>query len=343
MDRNDIIKLVIANQGKHRLLKGGKPNDKQFYKASKSTYEKKAYNAIDGYQQVHDGPSIDAFLNPNSREILIGIRGTGLSVDDVTADVNIVGNNLKNTTRYKKDVIQMEEIFAKYPPDEGYTYYLGAHSLGSAIIAELKRQFPFLKDAVVFNGALQPIDIANQPTDMKFKYIDKDPLYNIIGKSVKNKEVFPFEELKKGSFFGRLGAKLQPTALKAHKLEQFENRYGGSKKSGFVAAIIAKKPNYPKLDIRNVKHPSKNLRDKAEIENPQQKQVQSVIFPKKEGWNIQKARKWMLSKGIVEKDKSIRVSLNKDTGNYQFIKHPASDFSHLTDEVIDGVKIVYGI
>lgn len=264
MDRNEIIRLVIANQGKPRLLKGGKPNERQFYRAAKSSYEKKAFNAIDGYQQIHDGPTIDAFLNPNSREILVGVRGTAASIDDLKADVNIVSSNLKNTARYKQDVKQMEEVFAKYPPSEGYAYYLGGHSLGSAIIAELKRQYPFLKDATVFNGALQPVDIADQPVDMKFKYIDKDPLYNIIGKSVRNKEVFPYEELKKGSFFGRLGAKLQPTALKAHKLEQFESRFGGSKQSGYVAAIIAKKSGkYPKLDIRKVKNPSADLINKS--------------------------------------------------------------------------------
>lgn len=259
MDRNEIIRLVIANQGKPRLLKGGKPNDKQFYRAAKSTYEKKAFNAIDGYQQIHDGPTIDAFLNPNSREILVGVRGTAASIDDLKADVNIVSSNLKNTARYKQDVKQMEEIFSKYPPDT-YAYYLGGHSLGSAIIAELKRQYPFLKDSVAFNGALQPVDIANQQTDMRFKYIDRDPLYNIIGKSVRNKDVFPYEELKKGSFFGRLSAKLQPTALKAHKLEQFESRFGGSTKSGYVRAIIAKKSNkYPKLDVNKVKNPSADL------------------------------------------------------------------------------------
>lgn len=207
---------------------GGQPSEKAFFKASKSSYKDKAFDSIDGYNKIYDGKTIDAFLNPNSSEILVGVRGTAMSTDDLKADVNIVSNNLKNTTRYKNDVKQMNEIFQQYPP-QNHNYYLGGHSLGSAIISQLKRDYPFLKDAVVFNGALQPVDLSNQHPDMKFKYIDKDPLYNIVGKSVKNKEVFPYEELKRGSFFGRIGAKLQPTILKAHKLEQFEKRYGGGR------------------------------------------------------------------------------------------------------------------
>lgn len=348
---------------------GGQPSEKAFYKSAKSTYQNKAFDNIEGYEKIYDGKTIDGFLNPNSREILIGVRGTAMSTDDLKADVNIVSNNLKNTTRYKNDVNQINQIFQQYPPEQ-YNYYLGGHSLGSAIISQLKRDYPFLKDAVVFNGALQPVDISNQHKDMKFKYIDKDPLYNIVGKSVQNKEVLPYEELKRGSFFGRIGATLQPTALKAHKLEQFDKRYGsgltsskprskrispekeaesrrldkrvskmikefdeeeereaearrerirkrkeelatrkreaerqerkeeadmvakvfkeagkpadwwnrpsafegkgkkagGSKVSGYVQAIVAKKPKYPNFDLKKVKNPSENLKTRFKKE-----------------------------------------------------------------------------
>jgi hypothetical protein len=236
--RKILEEVYKPQKGKYRLFRGGQPNEKAFFKASKSSYENKAFDNIEGYNKIYDGKTIDAFLNPKSREILVGVRGTAMSLDDLKADANIVGNNLKNSTRYINDVKQMNEIFQNYPPNN-FNYYLGGHSLGSAIIAQLKRDYPFLKDAVVFNGALQPVDISNQPPDMKFKYIDKDPLYNIVGKSVRNKEVFPYEELKRGSFFGRIGAKLQPTALKAHKLEQFESRYGGKRKGkGIVQSAV---------------------------------------------------------------------------------------------------------
>lgn len=257
---------------------GGRPSDKAFYKSAKSTYQNKAFDNIEGYEKIYDGKTIDGFLNPNSREILIGVRGTGLSVDDLKADVNIVSNNLKNTTRYKNDVNQINQIFQQYPPEQ-YNYYLGGHSLGSAIISQLKRDYPFLKDAVVFNGALQPVDISNQHKDMKFKYIDKDPLYNIVGKSVQNKEVLPYEELKRGSFFGRIGATLQPTALKAHKLEQFEKRYGGNRKAGFIRAIEAGKPSkgkstYPSMNVNKIKRPSMYLRVKYRSQLPPAKKAE---------------------------------------------------------------------
>lgn len=260
MDEN--IRRIIEevhkpHKGKYRLFKGGQPSEKAFFKASKSSYENKAFDTIEGYNKIYDGKTVDAFLNPQSREILVGVRGTAMSMDDLKADANIVGNNLKNSTRYINDVKQMNEIFQNYPPNN-FNYYLGGHSLGSAIIAQLKREYPFLKDAVVFNGALQPVDIANQPADMKFKYIDKDVLYNIIGKSVKNKEVFPYEELKRGSFFGRIGAKLQPTALKAHKLEQFESRYGGKMKGRGIVQSAARRV-LRAVDIEEAKQLGNNL------------------------------------------------------------------------------------
>lgn len=210
-----------------KKIKGGMPSDKVFYKATKYTYDKKAPDVIDGYNKIFDGETIDAFLKGN--EIIIGVRGTTLNLNDLKADVNIVSNNLKNSKRFQKDLEQFKNIVVNYPP-ENYTYYMSGHSLGGAVVAEFKRMFPFIKDSIVYNSASQPVDLSNQDPNIKYKYIDKDILYNITGKAIKNKEVFPFEGIKPKSFFGRIGASLTPTPIQAHKLEQFQKYYGNGRK-----------------------------------------------------------------------------------------------------------------
>lgn len=218
-----IIDSVIFETKK---LRGGQPSNRVYYKAVDSSYNKKAFDNINGFEKIFDGETLDAFLKGN--EIIVGVRGTLLNINDLKADVNIISNNLKNSKRFQNDLKQFNEIIQKYPPSN-YKYYLSGHSLGGAIVAEFKRLYPFIQESVVFNSASQPIDLTNQDPNIKYKFIDKDPLYNITGKAIKNKEVFPYTQIKPKSFFGRIGATLTPTTIQAHRLQQFENLVGDGK------------------------------------------------------------------------------------------------------------------
>lgn len=224
---NKVMQSLIKPKVKTtKKLRGGQPSNKVYYKAVDSSYNKKAFDNINGFEKIFDGETLDAFLKDN--EIIVGVRGTLLNVNDLKADVNIISNNLKNSKRFQNDLKQFEQVIQRYPPSN-YKYYLSGHSLGGAIVAELKRMFPFIQESVVFNSASQPIDLTNQDPNIKYKYIDKDPLYNITGKAIKNKEVYPFQQIKPKSFFGRIGATLTPTAIQAHRLNQFENLVGNGK------------------------------------------------------------------------------------------------------------------
>lgn len=76
-------------------------------------------------------------------------------------DATLPFNALRFTRRYRGDVAVIRQIVQKYPPNQ-YEYYLTGHSLGGAIVRQLKRDFPFFKDAVVYNGAFQPYDLTSR-------------------------------------------------------------------------------------------------------------------------------------------------------------------------------------
>lgn len=231
-----------------KRYKGGRPSDRAFLKASESSYEKSGYNNIEGYEKIFDGETIDAFLNRANNEILVGIRGTTLNMKDLTADLNIVGNNLNKTNRFKNDLFQFRQIINKYPPNQ-YQYYLSGHSLGGAIVKEFKREFPFIKAGITFNSASQPEDLVNQNPNIIDNYIDKDFLYNLTGRFINNKRVFNYKPKETKGVFGWLKQKATPTAINAHKLEQFDKVYGtGKNKKLIIQSVIVPKDKYSKKE-----------------------------------------------------------------------------------------------
>lgn len=210
------------------IIKGGKPSDKAYFQSADSSYKDKAFNHIDGYNLIFDGQTIDAFLNEGAKEIIIGIKGTTMNMNDLMADIKIIGNNLNKSDRYQKDLKQFNQILQNYPPDT-YNYYLSGHSLGGAIVKQMKKDFSFIKDSMTFNSASQPMDLVEQDNEILDNYIDKDFLYNLTGRFVKNKKVYPYKAKETKGVFGWLKQKATPTALNAHKLEQFDFMGKGKK------------------------------------------------------------------------------------------------------------------
>lgn len=203
-------------------LRGGRPSDKAYLLASQSSYLPKALENVNGYIKIYDGETIDAFLNRRNKEILVGVKGTTLNAKDLLADVNIARNNLRNTNRYKKDVEQFKQILYQYPPSE-YIYYVSGHSLGGAIIKQLRKDFPFIKEGQGFNPASQPKDLITQDPNILDNYIDKDFLYNTTGRFIKNKRVYPYVAQPTKGIFGWIKQKSTPTFINAHFLDNFNN------------------------------------------------------------------------------------------------------------------------
>jgi len=212
-----------------KSLKGGAPPQKAFFQSAEGAYEKQAPKIISGnYSLVMDSPTFDAYVNEQSKEVLIAPRGTDpTSFEDLKADGSLAFNQLRNSRRYKKDDTMMKKLIQQYPPTQ-YSYYASGHSLSGAIITQMRRDYPFIKMGVAYNSAFQPQDLLTQDPTIKRIYTDKDFLYNLGGKFFKNIQVIPMKREETSGFFSKLKQKLTPDGLQGHSLSNFKPLYGGS-------------------------------------------------------------------------------------------------------------------
>jgi hypothetical protein len=167
-------------------------------------------------------PTLDAWINWRDNTIMIAVRGTK-DFRDLKANTSLPFNNLTNTQRYKEDRATIEQIIKQFPPS-AYEYYLSGHSLGGAVVAQLKKDFPLLKDAVVYNSAYQTNDVIREDPTIKKLYTTDDPLYKLAGRTFKNKVVVPVNAgvlSKIGGIFGSVAR-----GYSGHKLTKFKSLYG---------------------------------------------------------------------------------------------------------------------
>lgn len=206
---------------------GQKPQNKTFYISAKEAYEKTAPSQIDGFTLVYDGRTLDAYVDRDSKTVLIGVRGT-VPTDwkDLKADASFPFNRLKSTRRYQENVVDMNQIVTEFPPEE-YEYWVSGHSLGGGISTQLQRDYPFIQGSVDFNSAFQSWDLVHQNPKAKKFYIQSDPLYNLGGRFFKNTTVLPPKgdalPAKRQSFFRRIFT-APKRGLDGHSIVQFEGR-----------------------------------------------------------------------------------------------------------------------
>jgi len=211
---------------------GVQPPEKDFFLASKQSYNitNTAEKNINGLNLVLETSTVKAYLNEAEKTILLAIRGTKPEIsEDLRADGMIALNMLSSTDRYKKDREIVNSLLTKYPASI-YDYYLTGHSLAGAIIAQLKRDFPQLKNAVVYNPASQPYDyVSQQSNEIKRIYTENDPLYNLGSMVFYNKQVIPTARKLAPDIpsFGALnyGSKAY-NYYQGHALDNFKGLYG---------------------------------------------------------------------------------------------------------------------
>jgi len=221
-------KQLIAVSLKEGLLGSGiQPPEKDFFLATKQSYNitNNAEKNINGLNLILETPTIKAYLNENEKTILLAVRGTKPEiVEDLKADGLILFNKLSTSDRYKKDKEIVGTLIYKYPPNI-YDYYLTGHSLAGAIIAQLKRDFLQLKNAVVYNPASQPYDYISQQSDqIKRIYTENDPLYKLGASIFKNKQVIP-TALQLAQDTSNLTSKAY-NFYQGHALDNFKGLYG---------------------------------------------------------------------------------------------------------------------
>ena len=187
-----------------------KPSDSLFFKASKESYEANPAQSLDGFQLVVNTATFDAYLDEQTKTLLISARGTA-DTQDVKADAALALNALTSTSRYQQDKRVMDSIVARYSPSI-YSYYITGHSLGGAIDNQLKRDYPFIKEAVEFNPAFQPKDLISRQGGIKRYYTKTDFLYKLGGRFLPN-----VHTIEPSKFTGLTAL----DALTGHKLENF--------------------------------------------------------------------------------------------------------------------------
>jgi hypothetical protein len=191
-----------------------RPSDSLFFKAAKESYEQNPDQSINGFELVVNTATFDAYLNDQTKTLLIGVRGT-LDSQDVIADASLAVNALSSSSRYKQDRRVMDSIVLRYPPSQ-YTYYITGHSLGGAINNQLKRDYPFIKEAVEFNPAFQPKDFVSRQSGIKRYYTKTDFLYKLGGRFLPN-----VQTIEPARFTGLTAL----DGLTGHKLENFSRLF----------------------------------------------------------------------------------------------------------------------
>jgi len=221
------VKGALKEGVKQAFSGKGAPPEKLFWKSADKAYDKVAPNNLGaGFEKIMDSPTLDAYLRPSDRSILVASRGTNpRDIGDLSADAQLLMNRLKLTRRYKTDKALLEKLMEQFSPEE-YEYYLSGHSLAGAIVQQLKRDYPQLKNAVTYNSAFQTADLKNQPGGVKRIYTDKDFLYNLGGKYFRNAKVIPADPEKAKGFFGAIASALTPSGIKGHSLSNFRKLYG---------------------------------------------------------------------------------------------------------------------
>ena len=168
----------------------GKPTRSEFGAIAKTAYDKTPPDTVGSWRKFFETPTIRGYMNTTDKAIMISVRGSADSRDWLKTNTQLPFNRLSSTERYKGDKKAVEEIASKYDPKQ-FEYYLVGHSLGGAIISQLKRDLPFLKDAVAYNPAFQPYDLLKPNTAQITRvYTEDDPLYKLGGRYL-NPEVIP--------------------------------------------------------------------------------------------------------------------------------------------------------
>jgi hypothetical protein len=207
---------------------GVRPTPKQFLDIAKTSYQKTPPQNVSDFTLFFNTPTLDGWVNEPRQTIVLSVRGTSTSdAGDLAADASIPFNRLSKSNRYNIDKASVMEIMKKYDPSR-YEYYLTGHSLGGAIVNQLKRDFPNLKDAVEYNAAFQPYDFLRQQSDqIQRNYTANDPLYRLGGRFFSKVNVLPAKPSVATSL-GAVGNLYD--ALQGHSLSNFDQLVGGNVK-----------------------------------------------------------------------------------------------------------------
>ncbi len=203
------------------------PPEKDFYDAAVQSYQPNPTQEVGALSLMESTPTLKVYGEGNT--ILLAERGTVPSdTRDLKADAAIPVGQLAGSARYAEDVARLRDLFARYPPG-AYEYYMTGHSLGGALTQQFRRDFPFIRRAVVYNSAFQPADVAAPGRDIKRLYTSTDPLYNLGGRLFRGSQVIHV-----------------PSGVSGHALTNFATLYKAPSafRAAAAASLAAGGPSY---------------------------------------------------------------------------------------------------
>jgi hypothetical protein len=177
------FKFVMSSTKTQQTRFDSDVDERYFREVARNAYAENAPETVGPFSLAYESDTIKAYVDPSTKRVMLGIRGTA-DVRDVKAWVPTGVGLLKSTDRYTYDNEQLKSIFARYSPSE-YTFYVAGHSLGGALSTQFKRDYPFIKNASVYNSATSPKDILDRGnTSVLRNYTANDALYNLQGGSL---------------------------------------------------------------------------------------------------------------------------------------------------------------
>jgi hypothetical protein len=185
----DKIKDSIVGDLVTRMIDDGRTDrfrsdvdERAFRQVAAVSYSTDPPERLGAYTLQYKSDTVNAYVDETTKRVMVSVRGTvPTDARDLKADASIAVNRLSQSERYQYDRGQLDRLFREYESGD-YAVYLTGHSLGGAIVSQLKRDYPFVREAVTFNSALQPIDLlAQNSRAVKRNYTSTDPLYNFAG------------------------------------------------------------------------------------------------------------------------------------------------------------------
>lgn len=120
---------------------------------------------------IDSTPTIKFYQAPDG-SIVIGVRGTK-DTTDIKADALIPTNRLETSTRFKKD---LKDIQAFQKANPNHDYYATGHSLGGAIV-DLLLEKGLVKSARTYNPAIETRNLTNENIQNDRVFAENDALY----------------------------------------------------------------------------------------------------------------------------------------------------------------------
>jgi len=194
------------------------PATSTLFELARLSYKRPDYNigplvvfGSRNYKVLLRTQTIIIFKDESVKIVIVSVRGTRLSDSkDIIADSQIVLGRLKETDRYKNDLLTVTSFkeSEKAHDLKGFTWIGTGHSLGGAIIDEFLK-LNLIKEAVTFNPAVSR-EFYKSVLNRRI-YMSRDVLYLTFGRLTKRHEVI------------KVPKNLVAGIFKSHKMINFEN------------------------------------------------------------------------------------------------------------------------